>query len=481
MRCERKLWLSIHRSDLSDSVSNSRKRAIETGNRVGSFARKQFSGILVEAESADRVVEESNLAIESRATIFEAGLIADGVYVRVDIMEPGTRGWIITEVKSATRRKSNHLADVSIQRYVAELAGVDIEEIRLMYLNPEAAWPVDQLFITEDVTDESAEYVEGVGEIVESLSSVVELEGEPEVLIGNHCKKPHLCPFVSWCWRDVPKPSIFDIPNLPGELKKRLVAEGKLHPGQLPEDKTIPPVSIRHRDLYLSNEPRIDWSGIDAMFRLLEPPLSFLDFETDAPAIPRIPGTRPYEAVPFQYSLHIAERIDDLEITEPKDLYRHVDFLHVDPTDPRPELAESLVRDLGREGTIIAYSAGFERGVVSKLAELYPDKRKALLDLLPRFWDLLELLRRHYDHPAFLGSKSLKRVLPVLVPELSYDGLDVGNGIEAQATWNELLETSDKEVADRAKRGLIEYCEQDTWAMVAIASRLCRDLASSTR
>jgi len=192
-------------------------------------------------------------------------------------------------------------------------------------------------------------------------------------------------------------------------------------------------------------------------------PRYYLDFETIGLAVPRWKGVRPYMQVPFQWSCHIHHKDRQIE---------HTEFLDVSGYDPRRACAESLVRNIGREGVLIAYNAGFERRVIRELAEQFPDLSKSLLDMNERFVDLLPITRNAYYHPSQMGSWSIKSVLPALVPELSYSALEgVQDGGDAQLAWIQAANAEPTE-RNRIAGQLLEYCKLDTLAMVKIVDEL---------
>ena len=497
LQCRKKLWLFEREPGRAAPVHPALARHAGEGIAVGELARTAFeNGTLVECSSnlpADVAALTRDYIDRGVSTLFEAGFCAEvdfqteaefhldsgihatEVFVRVDVLHRENSGYRIIEVKSSTRVKHEHLADVAVQRFVCELSGLEIRQAEVMHLASGASWPdADSLFVTEDVTDKTSEWLSDLPETIGELSRVLAGSTPPEVSIGTHCTNPVDCAFKAFCWRNVPKPSIFNIRGLPGEMRDAFAGRGLLSPADLGREE-LPAEAKRYIELYARSAPEVDWSGIETMFDRLEPPLYFLDFETDNPAIPRFPGTSPYEQVPFQYSLHVLESVESL--ADPTAAVRHTEYLHRDAGDPRECLAEKLVDDLGGKGSIIAYWAVFEKRVISRLSTTLPELRTRLKSLGGRFWDLFEVFKRHYAHPGFLGSFSLKKVLPVLVPALSYDTLDVGDGVAAQIAWNRMLVTDDKGETARLEAALLEYCRRDTYAMVALCEVLYRWLA----
>ena len=213
--------------------------------------------------------------------------------------------------------------------------------------------------------------------------------------------------------------------------------------------------------LYLKGRAQVDWPAIRRELDGLEYPLHFLDFETDSPAVPRCEGLRPYGRLPFQFSCHRLASDGEL---------RHFEYLHDQPTDPRPSLARALGDALVPKGTLVAYNAAFEKGVLQELAAfLGPGPLSSALEAAAgRLWDLLAIFREHYLDPAFGGSNSLKSVLPVLLPSFSYEGLEVANGEEAQAAWGRLTGLPEGPEKRRLADALRAYCRQDSLAMVEI-------------
>jgi hypothetical protein len=193
-----------------------------------------------------------------------------------------------------------------------------------------------------------------------------------------------------------------------------------------------------------------------------------MDFETLGPAIPRSPGMRPYDAIPFQWSLHTVRTAGAAP--------EHAEFLPTDAGDPRRRFLESLVKAVGETGSLVVYS-GFEGRQLDQLAAWFPDLAPGVERLRARLWDLLPVMRRHVEHPGFLGSFSLNRVLPVMIPTLGYDDMEVAEGLAAGPVWDRLVRglangTLDAAEAARLETALRAYCRQDTLAMVELVREL---------
>jgi hypothetical protein len=201
--------------------------------------------------------------------------------------------------------------------------------------------------------------------------------------------------------------------------------------------------------------------GAQAQIRPLGYPRYYLDFETLNPAIPLWPSTRPYQATPFQWSCHVETKPGEIS---------HRAFLAAGTGDQRRAFAESLAAALGQTGPIFVYNAGTERGHMQHLALRYPDLAPALKAAIARIVDLLPIAREHYYHPDMMGKWSIKNVLPTIVPELAYSGLEVGDGTQAMMVFSELLDpTLAPERRAKLQQDLLTYCERDTLALVKVA------------
>ena len=211
----------------------------------------------------------------------------------------------------------------------------------------------------------------------------------------------------------------------------------------------------------LNNVPIIDDKNIKRELLALSEPIYFMDFETMNWAIPRYPKSNPYNQIPFQWSLHILSE-GDLE---------HREFLALDSDDPRPGFVRSLVDNVGDSGPVVVYHKSFEGGILKNLAGVFPDRQKELYNIISRLWDLEKIFLKFYTDSKFLGSTSIKNVLPVVAPSLSYDDLEINDGGLAQAGWVRMIESMGVDKED-LRKALLAYCRMDTRAMVEVYERL---------
>ena len=470
LQCHKRLWLEIHKPELAPPPPTGQQRIFDQGTAIGEMAREEFpDGVLIEADHLNIpvAIKQTKEALDNSAdTIFEGCFIYDDILVRPDIILQNDLGsWNLIEVKSSTRVKEENIHDVAVQTWVLRRYGLEMKRLFLKHINRDCVYPdLSNLFKTEDITEPVETVMPTVPEKLSEYKSLL-YNSEPDIPIGQHCSNPYDCPFVSYCWRDVPDHSIFNISRLRWSVKERLLAENKITIDKLPADFSLNENQLKYVESFETKKPIIDRNGIKEELDKLEYPLYFLDFETDNPAIPRFDGMHPFEHFPFQYSCHILDENGDL---------KHIEYLHKSESDPRKTLAESLTKAIDETGSIIAYNAGFEKGVLNQLARWYPEHAESLQSIIDRLWDQLVIFRKFYTDYRFKGSNSLKNVLPVIIPSMSYENLAVSDGTEAQVTWNEMIRLPESSQKSKLINELREYCRQDTMAMVNLHQYLFR-------
>ena len=483
LQCLKRLYLEIHDRNLADPVDPSQQAIFDVGNLVGELARERFAGgTLIEAAYYEQEKAESTtrkqLSNAFVPALYEAAFTFEGIRTRVDILARADagQGFDLIEVKStASYKEREHLPDVAIQLHVVEGSGVPIRRAYLMHIDTSYVYEggehdLTRLFALEDVTDMARDYLADVApgklaEMWESLGQSVTLDIET----GRHCKSPYQCPFYGHCHTDEPEHPVGELPRLPGWEEDRLKALGIRDIQSIPPDATgLSHVQWRVRDSVISGKPYVG-SELTERLSSIEFPASFLDFEAIAPAVPIFVGTRPYQHIPFQWSLHLLDSDGSLS---------HRDYLHDGDDDPRQGFITSLLEAVPANGSIVAYS-GYEERILRQLADEFPQYEAQLIALTERLVDLLQIVRDCYYHPEFHGSFSIKAVVPVLAPQLSYDELDIPEGRAASAAYQRLL-TDDVPPAQATKirQSLLTYCGQDTEAMLRVYQALKKEIAT---
>jgi hypothetical protein len=471
LQCEKALWLYKYRPELR-KISQQSDKTMSTGISVGELAHDLFPNgetIVFNSEHFQGMVQKTKELIDQGAhTIYEASFSHDGIFVMCDILHRDGDKWQMIEVKSATNVKDYYLKDIALQWYTLSHCDVPLSSACVAVIDNsysrEGDIEVKKLFKIVDVTPDVQSTQDDVAKNLSRLSAIA--EGEmPEILIGAHCNDPFGCDFSDHCWSGVPSVSVFDLYRL--NSAKKFEA---WHSGVSMEDadKKMDLTTIQQLQVesYRDKQIRIDHKKLEQFLERLVYPLSYFDFETFMDAIPRFDAQRPYQQMPFQYSLHIEQPDGSLE---------HKEFLADERYDPRRELAERMLQDLPQSGSIIAFNQSFEITRIRELAEIFCDLREPLLALIPRFIDLIDPFRSlAYYHPDFNGSFSIKSVLPAMFPddkELSYKSLGIQNGGMAMETYAALL-YMEPDLRDQKRQELLAYCHLDTLAMVKILGKL---------
>jgi len=476
LQCHKRLYFECYHYGDREKPDDVRQALMDSGKDVGRVARNRYPGGAAmvedpfkfdEAEAATRVAMK-NAAIPA---VYEAALVHDDVRVRVDIMTRNGQGaWDLVEVKSSGGVKDEHLPDLAIQLLVAEGAGIPISRAGILHVNKQYVWhggPYDpnELFTFQDLTAQARGLRDGLRREIDAMRVPLWNTEPPDVAIGPQCETPYRCPFYPTCHTE-PRSDhpIESLPRLTARLRRAFEEAGIDDIREIPEDfDGLSELQRRVRACVLAQahyvSPELREKLATARF-----PIHFLDFETCNPALPLIPGTRPFQQTPFQWSDHVLEKDGTL---------RHREYLHVDRSDPRGALVTALLDSLGEEGTIIVYS-DFEERMIRELADMIPAHSARLLGLLEsRILDLHKVIHTHYYHPGFQGSFSIKQVLPVVVPELSYDGLEIREGSQAALAFIDMTNPAQpRELRDRLRDGLLRYCRRDTEAMVRLYQTL---------
>lgn len=467
------------------------QRRMRFGQHIGRLARGLFpNGELVAQDNGNpqTSAEQTMALIASGAdVIFEATFAHGDLYVRCDILKREAGGWHLIEVKSSTSyHKSKHLPDVAFQAHVLKECGINVTATSLMLLNRNyrwdgGEWDLTELFRTEDLSSDVDQELVNVAERAASFVDMMSRTEYPPVdgvepyvdpVIHAPCNE---CEFKKHCSQRVPSDHVHFL-GLHHSKTKKLLGQGIASIHQVPPDLVMTDVeALRYRS-YVAGVPVASDSLREELERIRYPAL-LIDFETLRPGLPLFAGHGPYQHLPFQWSCHT---LDAPPTLSSRAVEQHREFLHGDRSDPRAAFVAALLELFGSGGSILHYH-GFEVNVIKQMEADGIPGAKDLVAMLPRFVDLLEIVRTSYADARFLGKTSIKNVLPVVAPHLSYEGLAIQNGDQAQAEYERLLcgDLSPAE-ASQIRAALLAYCKLDTWAMVEVLSALYRAIPART-
>lgn len=472
--CKKYLWLSCFKPEEAEDMGN--ETVFSNGNKVGNLARHLFGDdyTLIEySTDYKKMIDYTKKAIDNKdKVICEASFSYDGNFISVDILKVINSKIEIYEVKSSTEVKDIYIDDVSYQTWVLKKLGYNVVKSSIVYVNNQYVkngdLDIKDYFVVRDVSDLID--LDKVDDKVSELKKVLDSKNEPKIDLSNSCVKPYDCPYFKYCTRNLVQPNVFDLgwgfrfdKKLDLYYKNIISYEDLLNSGSL-NDKTTKQV-----ESYLDDSKSyIDIDEIKKLFSTFRYPLYFLDFESYQDSIPQYDGTKPYQQLCFQYSLHILDKDGNLT---------HKEYLH-DKYDENPiyGLCEQLCKDIPKDSCILVYNDGFEKTRLREMAELIPVLSDHLLNMRDNILDLLPIFKKQFYYVKDMkGSSSIKYVLPALYPNdesLNYHNLEqVHKGDEASAAYLSLKDLSDND-RNILRNNMLKYCELDTYAMVKVYEKL---------
>lgn len=483
LECAKNAWLKIHRPDIykKESLSSFELNIIDTGNQIDELARKLFpNGVLV--ESRDDTEYTQKLMAEKTPVIYQPVFATEKYITASDIFvfNQETGVYDIYEVKSSTateedggRKTEDYIIDLAFQKNILEALGIFVGTLNLIRLNKTyvrmGEIVLEELFYIEDFTEKVMGVLEDIQQKMDGAYEYLSKESEPTghcdcILKGwnSHCT-------TSWYSNaDLPDYPVHAIARIHKNKLIALVDNGVLSIHDVPQAFELSENQRRQVDTAQSGKEYIDTEGISEFLETMQYPLAFLDYETYPSALPKYDGYKPYQQIPFQFSLHV--------INEHGGAIEHFDFLYTDAGCPDEHFAKALEKHLPEKGSVVVWNQKFEKGINKQLGERLSEYNgflervnERVVDLMIPFFGKTTI----YDHPEFMGSASIKYVLPALAPHLSYKDLHIQEGGTASDTWNRIVSGQYDEDETKLKiKALKDYCHLDTLAMVEVWKKL---------
>ncbi|MGA2938940.1 MAG: DUF2779 domain-containing protein [Syntrophobacteraceae bacterium] len=472
LQCHKGLWLHKYQPELRDEVSPEQKAIFDFGTEVGQYAQELFpGGVLIPYDglSNSQQLEMTQDAISNGvSTIYEAAFSFNDVFVKADIMHLGRHGWELYEVKSSASPKEHFTDDIAIQYYVISCTGLHLKSASLVHLNTDyiRQGPIDvgQLFAMVDLTETVRGMQKDTAAKLKAMRTMLK-KGLPDIDIGAYCDDPYTCGFHGHCWAHIPENSVFDFRGTGRPKPFDLYQEGIVRMEDVPTD-TLGWRQKLQLDGTLYQKNYIDKKAVKAFLNSLWFPLCFMDFETTYMVpIPLFDGMRPYEQLPFQFSLHVIKRKGEEPV--------HYAFLGKDLENPCKAFLSNLLAAIPPSACILTWNKTFEARLLKQLASEFPRKAPKINAIIENICDLMAPFRDKSIYDWKLnGSYSIKEVLPALVEGYSYENLPIGSGDMASAAWVRMIQESDIHQKERLYNQLLEYCHLDTYAMVLILAAM---------
>lgn len=474
--CRKNLWLKKHKPEIFEDLelSDFEKKIIEEGNLADSEARKLFpQGKLIDSEGHYAITETNKSIKEGEEVLFQATFFEDDFYIRADILiyKQELDSYELYEVKASNdvKRKNpnNYINDLAFQKNVIEKSGIKIYKCGVIHLNRNYRKKGDidynKLFTISNLSDEVEEAQERVKKDMEDIKAYLHSPEEKSCECLYRGRSNH-CTSFQYSNPEVPDYSIHDI-NRIGLNKKLLedLADRRIFKLEdIDRVDSLKGAKKAQYEAYMQKFPIINKQKISEILSKLKFPLQFFDYEGFVSAIPIFDNFGPYEQVPFQYSLHV--------INEDASVY-HKEFIITEINDnPTLALVQQMKKDINPSSSSIVWHMSYEKDRNKKLAELHPQHRDFLEEMNDNIFDLKTIFSKNYyvDH-RFKGSASIKKVLPVLIPSLSYNNLNIQKGDQASERWEKMIsKNTSKKEKEQIRKDLLKYCKLDTWAMVEI-------------
>lgn len=472
LKCPKLLWIDCNERERIPEPDISQQHRFDEGRAVEKVAKRFYpQGINVGYSNKtflENIKETENL-LPLRKVLFEAGILVDNVYSRIDILEPSENTtWNIVEVKSSISIKKVYLYDVAFQKFCCQKKGLKINKCFILYINNKYVRNGDldpeEFFVKEDITEQISPYFEEIEDNVNKMREIISGFACPETDIGPYCSKPYDCSLMKECRAKLGNHHIFTLYRYGDKKCFPLYENGITNIQDIP-DEELGLKQLIQKKCVKTGKPYINRESIASFFADLEYPIYFMDFETINPAVPIFEYTRPYQRIPFQFSVHILKSKTEQPL--------HYKLLCKNSNDPSKDFVLKLKEALGEKGTIIVYNRSFEESVLKELAEAFPEYNYWVQSIKRRIKDLLQPFRNFdYYSPTQEGSASIKKVLPAITGN-TYDEMEISAGGDASALYFQVTHknphSSEK---DKVYSDLEKYCALDTEGMVWILNKL---------
>lgn len=460
-QCLKHFYLYKNHPYLRDSLSKEKQFIFKRGTDVGIFAQQLFSGgvDVTTGEKRDQHLfaqKTKELIDKGTQTIYEATFIYDNLLVMVDILHKVDDKWIAYEVKSSLKITDTYVKDACFQYYVIKNSLPDLIDFNLLTLNPkyvlEGELDITKLFKTTSVMKDALKNLEYFAHKTQIAKLTLEQGKIPDIKIGTHCFQPYECDFLGTCWKNTSDQS--SVLTL-GKLTKQAMFD--LYDNNIRRIDEIDINTIHNKEIRIQvkaaieQKEQINKEDVSLFVSTIKKPFCSLDIEVWMPAIPYYQGTKPFQQIPFLFSM-IHEENEELKT------YSYFKSIE---EDLRKEFLENILLVTQNFESILMFDKSLEETVLNQLVELYPEYKGAIAVLKNKIVDLAEPIRKgNYYHPDMKGNFTLKSIAPLVNQQAGFNDLDIQSGISAMYIYESLLEQNAIET-EHVKQQLIDYCEMD--------------------
>lgn len=482
LACAKNSWLKLHKKHELQSLftfSIFEQAILDKGNLTESFAQQLFpNGISINKHGKDAaLLTKSHIDLKT-PVLFQATFYHDSFLVRNDVLEYNESNgkWKLYEIKGTNSLKEetneiDHIEDATFQMIVLEENGIDLEDIYIIHLNSDYVHldtiDINKLFTINNVTNKVKER-EPKTRMKMQKSKIDLLQDNEEALSCDCIYKSRInhCRTFSYSHTYIPNISVHDIARITPKKLIPLINSSIFRIDDIPDNFPLTAIQDNQVTAYKLKQINCNFKAINQKLDMLIYPLYFLDYESYQSPIPLFKGLKPNQQLPFQFSLYVITAAD----SKPK----HFGYLHESNSDPSEPIIKELINLIGPTGSIVVWRKSFEQMINNELGVRHPEYKIFLDDLNNRFFDLEEIFKeQYYIHPDFNGKTSIKNILPALIPDLSYNELEIQDGGAASENWFNMINQSTAEVGkEKLANNLKQYCQLDAYAMYKIWQHL---------
>lgn len=474
IQCSKSLYLYKNNFNLRDKPSTVQQQRFDRGHRIGKLAHQLFPNgkdcSPPNPFSYDESIAATKLLVQQQfPIIYEAAFKYNGILVALDILEHKDGKWYAHEVKSSFRISNTYLLDAAIQYYIITKSGVALEDFSIVTIDNEYVLQneleIPSYFKITSVLEEIKERIPFVEKTIEDAIATLESSTIPEIAIGAHCTKPYPCDFQGYCWSTISKDAVWYLPGISMQEKSNFIEKGI---NTIHEIENMDELNSRQKVIiksFQTQQAHIELEKIESFVASIKFPLFYFDVEAFQPAIPLFKNTKPYDRIPFLYSLHYKEN-EESEL-------QHVSYISPVGDDDRINFIEHFLQATEKEGQILVFNTLMEKNILFKMMNDFPQYKKQILERINRIVDVeIPFKELHYYHPAQQGSFSLKTIGNALLGFDEFAKSAVKDGEEAMAVYNELFYWENKEEVNTKLQQLKTYCQTDTFVLYEIFEQL---------
>ncbi|MCO5233629.1 MAG: DUF2779 domain-containing protein [Chitinophagales bacterium] len=472
IQCSKALYLYKYHYEQRDPVSRQQQDKFDRGHQVGKLAQSLFPGgkdcTPPNHYSYQQSIQATSALISAQyPVIYEAAFKFEGILIALDILVNRDGKWYAYEVKSSLKISQTYLQDISIQYHIIKSCGIELEDVFIVHINSDYVLKgetvnINELFKIVSVKEQVEALQLDIQAAINKARSVLSLHNAPEIETGIQCFKPYPCDFMGTCWKGQEKNPLFQVAGAQLLDKIQWVKSGINDMKDIPQEYLTSSRIKAQVEAHHTQKPFIKKEELKNFMDNIHFPVYCFDIEAFQPAIPVFEETYPFQAIPFQFSLHYSTSEDSSLI--------ETEFISPPHQDGRELFLIHFLNSTEKPGQILVFNTLLEKGILFQLGKLYPQYAKSIKERIQRMVDLeIPFKKDWYYHPKMNGGYSIKNILPTIEQNtLSYDKINIKDGLDAMAIYQKLLREPETHDVQSVLDDLIDYCRMDTLGLYSI-------------